>query len=171
MNWIAAIRIIVFLCVLGIHETFSTVIEIEKPKDLKKTIATKTNLLVLYTSAKTPEVTNVRNVLKTIDGVVAFVDCTNNELKKGPCKKALPDGEKFILKHYKDGQFNKDYDRQMTKNSIQNFLRDPTGEIPFEEDPTGKDVVHLLNMSVSTYISRIKIDTSLYKYKNNFGFK
>jgi hypothetical protein len=127
------------------------VIEIDKQKDLKKTIATKTNLFVLYTSnSKTPEVINVKNILKTVDGNVAFADCNSKDLKKS-CKKALPDGEAYVLKHYKDGQFNKDYDRQMTKNSLQNFLKDPTGDFPFDEEPVAKDVVHINSMSVSKY--------------------
>lgn len=156
MNLIASIRLFLVLFVIGLHETFSVVIEIDKPKDLKKTIATKTNLLVLYTGVKNSEITNIKNVLKTVDGQIAFVDCQSTELKKGPCKKALSDGETYVLKHYKDGQFNKDYDRQMNKNSIQNFLRDPTGDLPYEEDPIGKDVVHLLNMSVSINKREIK---------------
>lgn len=122
-------------------------IEIDKPKDLKKTIATRTNLFVLYTQAKTPEVTNVKNVLRSLDGHVAFVDCNSKEMKKN-CKKILED-EAYVLKHYKDGQFNKDYDRQLTKSSMQNFLKDPTGDFPFEEEPSAKDVVHINSISVS----------------------
>jgi hypothetical protein len=126
-----------------------TVIKIEKAKDLKKTISTKTNLLVFYSNGKTPEITNAMNVLKTVDGTIAFVDCSNKELKKSMCKKALSENENYSLKHYKDGQFNKNFDRQMTKNSIQSFLKDPN-EIPFEEESSAKDVVHLLDVSVGT---------------------
>lgn len=150
MNILVAIRLLLFFLIVGIHNAVSTVIQIEKPKDLKKTIATKTNLFVLYTSAKNTEIANIRNVLKTIEGAVAFVDCMNKELKKSVCKKAMSDSETYVLKHFKDGQFNKDYDRQMTKNSLQNFLRDPTGDYPYEEDPIGKDVVHILDISVSS---------------------
>jgi hypothetical protein len=147
MDWLVSIKLIVLLCFVSIHKSISTVIEIEKQKDLKKTIATKTNLFVLYAGEKNVEIANAKSVLKTIDGTVAFVDCTAKEFKKA-CKKALPEGENYVLKHYKDGQFNRDYDRQMTKNSLQNFLRDPTGDYPYEEDPTAKDVIHLMDMSV-----------------------
>lgn len=147
MNWLVVEKFSLFLFVITLQCAFSTVIEVDKQKDLKKTIATKTNLFVLYTNSKTPEVTNVKNVLKSVDGNVAFVDCNSKDMKKS-CKKALPDGEAYVLKHYKDGQFNKDYDRQMTKSSLQNFLKDPTGDFPFDEEPVAKDVVHINSISV-----------------------
>jgi protein disulfide isomerase family A protein 5 len=36
--------------------------------------------------------------------------------------------EKWVLKHYKDGEFHKDYDRALTLKSMVTFLRDPTGQ-------------------------------------------
>lgn len=47
------------------------------------------------------------------------------------------------MKHFKDGEFHKDYDRQVSVSSLINFLRDPTGDLPWEEDETGADVLHL----------------------------
>lgn len=47
------------------------------------------------------------------------------------------------LKHYKDGTFHKDYNRQVAVSSIVNFMRDPTGDLPWEEDPTSVDVMHI----------------------------
>lgn len=127
----------------------STIIEIEKPKDLKKTISSKTSLLVLFASSNAnSEVSSVKSLLRSVDGSFASVDCSSRELKK-LCKKSLPEGNTYTLKHYKDGAFNKDYDRQMTKTSLQTFMRDPTGEIPYEEEPSAKDVVHLLDTAVS----------------------
>lgn len=149
MNLTVVLKLLLMSCVVHIVNSAFTIIEVEKAKDLKKTISTKTNLLVLYaSSSKNSEVVNVKNLLKSVDGSFAIVDCTNKDLKK-LCKKALPEGNLLVLKHYKDGAFNKDYDRQMTKNSLQTFMRDPTGEIPYEEDPSGRDVVHLLDTSVS----------------------
>lgn len=145
----SVIKLFLIFCAVHIVNSAFTIIEIEKAKDLKKTISTKTNLLVLFASSpKNSDVINAKNLLKSVDGSYAVVDCTNKDLKK-LCKKSLPEGSSYVLKHYKDGAFNKDYDRQMTKNSLQNFMRDPTGEIPYEEDPTAKDVVHLLDTSVS----------------------
>ena len=156
MNLLSAFRLFLMLYLVSVINTASSIIEIEKAKDLKKTISTKTNLLVLYgLNIKNTEVISVRNLLKSVDGTFAFVDCSIKDLKK-LCKKALPEGSTYVLKHYKDGSFNKDYDRQMTKNSLSNFLRDPTGEFPYEEDPTAKDVVHLLDTSVSDTSSKQK---------------
>lgn len=149
MSLTSVLKLLLVLCVIHVITTAFTIIEIEKAKDLKKTIATKTNLLVLYaSSSRNSEVVSARNLLKTVEGSFAFVDCNNKDLKK-VCKKSLPEGSSYVLKHYKDGAFNKDYDRQMTKNSLQNFMRDPTGEFPYEEDPSAKDVVHLLDTAVS----------------------
>lgn len=53
------------------------------------------------------------------------------------------------LKHYKDGDFHKDYDRQVTVSSLVNFLRDPTGDLPWEEDQAGADVTHISDSDVS----------------------
>lgn len=59
------------------------------------------------------------------------------------CKKLKVTPDPIVLKHYKDGNFHKDYDRQMTVSSLVNFLRDPTGDLPWEEDQSGTDVIHL----------------------------
>lgn len=59
----------------------------------------------------------------------------------------------FILKHYKDGDFNKDYDRSESVSSMCNFLRDPTGDLPWEEDPTAVDIYHLLDGEVTGTIN------------------
>ena len=34
-----------------------------------------------------------------------------------------------------------------------NFMRDPTGDIPWEEDPTAADVVHVDNKQVSGHFA------------------
>lgn len=149
MNLFSVTKVFLILCFINVITSAFTFIEIDKPKDLKKTISTKTNLMVMYAvNARNAEVTSAKSLLNSVDGSFAFVDCSGKELKK-LCKKSLPEGKSYVLKHFKDGAFNKDYDRQMTKSSLQNFLRDPTGEIPFEEDPTARDVVHLLETAVS----------------------
>ena len=33
----------------------------------------------------------------------------------------------YLLKHYKDGEFNKDYDRLETVESMTTFMKDPKG--------------------------------------------
>lgn len=60
------------------------------------------------------------------------------------CKKLKISADKpYYLKHYKDGEFHKDYDRNESVNSLCNFLRDPTGDLPWDEDPTATDIFHL----------------------------
>lgn len=141
--------IIVFVHVFDCFNAAFSLIDIEKPKDLKKTIATKTNLLVLFASSlHNREVIEVKNLLKTVDGSFAIVDCSDNILKKQVCKKTLPEGSSYVLRHYKDGTFNKVYDRQLSKNSMQYFLKDPTGEIPFVEETSSADVVHIADVQV-----------------------
>lgn len=150
MNLLGIATLLFISCLVGVVKCASTIIEIEKAKDFKKSLATKTNLLVLYTSnPKSSEVVTTKNLLKSVDGSFAFVDCTVKDLKK-LCKKVLMDDNVYVLRHFKDGVFNKDYDRQMTKQSLQNFMRDPTGDIPYEEDSTAKDVIHLLETNVSS---------------------
>lgn len=67
------------------------------------------------------------------------------------CKKLKISPEPYALKHYKDGEFSKDYDRKETIGSIVNFMRDPTGDLPWEEDAASANVVHLPDSQVSCY--------------------
>lgn len=53
------------------------------------------------------------------------------------------------MKHYKDGEYHKDYDRKVAVGSFVNFMRDPTGDLPWEEDPVGADVIHVPDANVS----------------------
>lgn len=65
------------------------------------------------------------------------------------CKKLKVSSDPFTLKHYKEGEFYKDYDRRYTVSSMTNFMRDPTGDIPWEEDSTANNVVHVPDTNVS----------------------
>ena len=45
------------------------------------------------------------------------------------CKKlkvVVPGSQNYILKHFKDGNFHKDYDRKLVAASLVNFMKDPT---------------------------------------------
>ncbi|GBP91770.1 Protein disulfide-isomerase A5 [Eumeta japonica] len=67
------------------------------------------------------------------------------------CKRMkIPSDNAYYLKHYKDGQFHKDYTRPETVTSIVSFLKDPTGEIPWEEDPATIDISHLKDQEALT---------------------
>lgn len=69
------------------------------------------------------------------------------------CKKVKVTPEPITVKHYKDGDFHKDYDRQLVTASIVNFMRDPTGDLPWEEDPVGADVYHVQDANVRNFHS------------------
>ncbi|CAO1409516.1 unnamed protein product [Diamesa hyperborea] len=147
---------------------------VQKPKDFKKFVATKTNIMVLFTAnQKKDDVQNILKLFKQLEGTFGVVDCSNAELKKSVCKKAkatFTENVNYVLKHYKDGAFNKDYDRSLTKNSLQSFLRDPTGDLPFEEDPAGKDVIHILEASHLEKLFKKENKFMLMIYTNWCGY-
>ena len=55
---------------------------------------------------------------------LAIINCGK---AKKVCKKLKSSPNPRELKHFKDGEYHKDYDRQDTAKSMINFLRDPTG--------------------------------------------
>ena len=65
------------------------------------------------------------------------------------CKKNKVETSSSTLKHYKDGDFHKDYDRRETVQSMITFLRDPSGDLPWDEDEQGADVFHINDINVS----------------------
>ncbi|RZC32143.1 protein disulfide-isomerase A5, partial [Asbolus verrucosus] len=115
-------------------------------KDFKKVIRTKTNVLVCFTNSmkQTAQVIKVfreaADVIKG-QGTMVLIDCSGDSKKI--CKKLKINPDPFILKHYKNGEFNRDYDRRNSVSSMVNFMRDPTGDLPWEEDATANDVVHI----------------------------
>ncbi|XP_065357827.1 protein disulfide-isomerase A5 [Calliphora vicina] len=120
--------------------------DVSEYKDFKKLLRTKTNVLVLYTSNTKQSSEQIRIFKETAEaikgsGTMVLMDCTQTDKKK-LCKKLKVNPNPVVLKHYKDGDFHKDYDRKMTASSMTNFMRDPAGDLPWEEDPIGKDVVH-----------------------------
>lgn len=66
------------------------------------------------------------------------------------CKKLKIQNEPYFVKHYKDGDFNKDYDRRITVSSMTNFMRDPMGDLPWEEDTNAPNILHIPDANVST---------------------
>lgn len=115
-------------------------------KDFKKLMRTKNNILVCFVGSTKPttEIIKVfREAAVTIKGhgTMVLVDCSGEAKKM--CKKLKVTPEPFVIKHYKDGDFNKDYDRRETVPSMVNFMRDPSGDLPWEEDNTANDILHL----------------------------
>jgi len=129
-------------------KTNKIVQEISDHKEFKKLLKTKTNVLIYFFDKPTSG--KLINVLREVGdkvkgtGTIVSVDCSQSDGKK-LCKKLkikLTDGG-YILKHYKDGDFNKDYDRLETVESMTTFMKDPKGDAPWEEDEASANVVHL----------------------------
>ncbi|KAH9637335.1 hypothetical protein HF086_006979 [Spodoptera exigua] len=84
-------------------------------KDFKKLLRTKTNVLILY-------VNELKSSLTITD---VFKDTA--DAMKGQATLALIDCTS----------------RNESSYSLSNFLRDPTGDLPWDEDPTATDIFHL----------------------------
>ena len=123
------------LCHLEAAKKTSKIVqEISDHKELKKLLKTKTNVLIYFFDKPTSG--KLINVLREVGdkvkgtGTIVSVDCSQSDGKK-LCKKLkikLTDGG-YTLKHYKDGDFNKDYDRLETVESMTTFMKDPKGKI------------------------------------------
>jgi len=117
-------------------------------KDFKKVLRTKNNVLVLFSNnlKKTADVTKlIDEVSVEVKGLatVVSVDCNDKEGKKLCKKLKVSSDDSFVIKHYKDGDFHKNYDRALRSKSLVTFLKDPSGDLPWDEDPASQDVQHL----------------------------
>ncbi|XP_041987353.1 protein disulfide-isomerase A5 [Aricia agestis] len=125
----------------------SVISDIDDVKEFKKLLRTKTNVLVLFvnnlkSSQSTADV--FREAADNVRGhaTLVIIDCNGSDAKK-LCKKFKVSDKPFYIKHYKDGEYHKDYDRGLTVSAMTNFLRDPTGDLPWDEDPSAADIFHL----------------------------
>ncbi|XP_026466424.1 protein disulfide-isomerase A5-like [Ctenocephalides felis] len=120
--------------------------DITDAKDLKKILRTKNNVLICFIE-NSKSTLNIVKVFKDVaeiikgQGTMVLVDCSGDAKKM--CKKLKVSPEPYVLKHYKNGEFHKDYDRRESVSSLVNFMRDPTGDLPWEEDPSAQKVVHI----------------------------
>ena len=124
----------------------SLVIPVNDHKEFKKLLRTKTNVMVLFVAdlKKSVEVSSVLvEASSEVRGLATCltIDCVTKEGRK-LCKKLKVAADSFVLKHYKDGEFHKDYDRAVTVKSLVTFLKDPSGDLPWDEDPAAQDVMH-----------------------------
>lgn len=160
----------------GKSHTKSAVIEdIADIKDLKKLLRTKNNVLVMYVASLKEAAAGVkafRDAAQLIKGLgtMALLDCSGADVKK-LCKKQKATPQPQLLRHYKDGEFHKDYDRQVLAASIVNFMREPTGDLPWEEDPTGADVQHIQDAgTLAKFLKREQRPTLVMFYAPWCGF-
>ena len=124
----------------------SLVIPVSDHKEFKKLLRTKTNVMVLFVAdvKKSADVSAVVGEASSeVRGLATCVtiDCVTKEGRK-LCKKLKVATDSYVLKHYKDGDFHKDYDRAVTVKSLVTFLKDPSGDLPWDEDPAAQDVMH-----------------------------
>ncbi|XP_037957531.1 protein disulfide-isomerase A5 [Teleopsis dalmanni] len=120
--------------------------DVQDLKDFKKLLRTRTNVLVMFISNPKEAAVPLRIFRDAAEvvrgtGTTVLLDCSLQGRRK-LCKHLKAITKPYCMKHYKDGSFHKDYTRQMAVSSIYNFMRDPTGDLPWEEEAIGKDVVH-----------------------------
>lgn len=138
-----------------------TIENLQNEKEFKKLLKTKNNILVIFMSSNKEHLNLLKIFRESSDlikglGTLVAIECATGDLKK-LCKKLKIVPEPYVIKHYKDGEFHKDYDRAISVSSITNFMKDPTGDIPWEEDPIGVDVFHISDPPVSHDFSVIWI--------------
>lgn len=142
------LSIILLTSVEAKKQKSSVLSDITDIKEFKKLLRTKTNVLILFVNEPKSSASIIDVFKSTADALkgqatLALIDCNNVEGKKLCKKLKIGTDKSYSIKHYKDGEFHKDYDRSESINSMSNFLRDPTGDLPWDEDPTATDIFHL----------------------------
>uniref|UniRef100_A0A8C4Q781 Protein disulfide isomerase family A, member 5 n=1 Tax=Eptatretus burgeri TaxID=7764 RepID=A0A8C4Q781_EPTBU len=117
-------------------------------KDLKKLVRTRNNVLVWYKgrgSGNDKKLQLLEEVAEDVRGMgtVVWVDCGNQEARKICKKMKVEPGASGTLYHYKDGEFHLEYTRPETFKSLTAFMKDPTGDALWEEEPGANDLVHI----------------------------
>ncbi len=141
------ILVLALLLPLAYSKHTKTTLSVSDQKEWKKLLKTHTNILALFTSGDKQVADFLPTFEKVADqirgkGTLVYVDCSSKDGKK-LCKNLKIKPNQFVLKHFKDGVFNKDYDRLMQEKSLYSFMEDPTADPPWSEDPTADDVRHL----------------------------
>ena len=138
--------ILLLACVASSFADLKHAVTVSDHKAWKKLLKTRTNVLALFASGQK----QVGDFLSVYDrvagkimgkGTLVFLDCAKDSKKL--CKTLKVKPEPFMLKHYKDGSFNKDYDRLLQEKSLLSFMENPTADPPWSEDPTAGDVRHI----------------------------
>uniref|UniRef100_A0A0A9YNZ9 Protein disulfide-isomerase A5 n=2 Tax=Lygus hesperus TaxID=30085 RepID=A0A0A9YNZ9_LYGHE len=139
---------LVLLCLVESKQNAKSnaVLEVSDTKEWKKILRTKTNVLALFVTQPKQSNAAIKIFNEAAEqvkgqGTMIFVECTGGTNKL--CKQLKATAEPYTLRHYKNGEFHKVYDRKEAVTSIVNFMRDPTGDVPWDEDESIGDVVHL----------------------------
>ncbi|CAF3708791.1 unnamed protein product [Rotaria sordida] len=116
-------------------------------KDFRRLLKQNKNVLVLCSpNEKTAK--PVLQLFKQVEpeikglGLLVYISC---EKGKKLCKKFKCDTNNNELRHFKDGDFHKVYDRAHVAKSMITFMLDPKGEMPWDEDELTRDILHLNN--------------------------
>ncbi|VDK61347.1 unnamed protein product [Onchocerca ochengi] len=143
--------LVILSLLLNVVSERNYIVTINDQKDYKKVLRVHKNVLILFSNSSMDKNNQLKKVIKTTmeaakqamgQGTVAQINCNHGELRK-LCKKLKITPKPYILKHYQNGEFHKDYDRRMIAKSMYRFLLDPTGDIPWDEDSTAVNVIHL----------------------------
>lgn len=145
----------VFLLTVAVHSAHSgktkftglkNTVRASELKEWKKLLKTRNNVLALFANGQNsvseflPMYEKVASNMRG-KGTLVFVDCAGDAKKM--CKNLKMRPSPYILKHYRDGSFHKDYDRLMEEKSMLGFMGNPTAEPPWSEDPTAGGVRHV----------------------------
>ena len=148
MKLILTLSILFCLARCAKNSQKSRVESVTDHKELKKVLRTKNNVLTLFINHQKKS----GELAKTLDEVsvevkglatIISVDCNDKDGKKLCKKLKIASDPAFVIKHFKDGDFHKDYDRALKSKSLVTFLKDPTGDLPWDEDPASEAVTHL----------------------------
>lgn len=161
------------LCSHGQKKGKHLLLKIEDFKEFKKLLRTKTNLLLIFTKTE-KSLSSIQSVVQTVaeemkgKSTIVTINCSD---AKKLCKKFKAPSSEIHIKHFKDGEFNRDYDRKYTVKSMVKFLQDPKGDIPWEEDPDAENVVHIdSEQNLNKMLKKQKLPMLLMFYAPWCGF-
>uniref|UniRef100_A0AC34QUX8 Thioredoxin domain-containing protein n=1 Tax=Panagrolaimus sp. JU765 TaxID=591449 RepID=A0AC34QUX8_9BILA len=141
-----------FLIFVLLQNVFASSVEVLNDHgSFKSLIKSRNNVLIFFNNVpKTDDfydlnwkVLNEAGASVKGIGTVAFIDCTSKDGQK-LCKllKTVPEKNLFSIKYYKNGEFNKYYDRTLAADTIRRFLKDPDGPVPYADEPEAANVLH-----------------------------
>jgi protein disulfide-isomerase-like protein len=158
-----------FLYIPSCFASKCTVAQLSDHKDHKKFVKSRSNILVVFVNSDA-EINAISNgfLCETIDRMkgqfdVSFVNCEGGGRKL--CKQQKVNPAPSLIYHYTNGEFNVEYDRPHSAKSLSAFLKNPSGESPWSDDPSATSVTHVEDMpSFSRLISRPKLPVLVMFY-------
>lgn len=144
------------------------VVTVSELKEWKKLLKTRNNVLALFSEGQKsvseflPLFEDVAERIRG-KGTLAFVDCSSEAKKM--CKNLKIKPKPYVLKHYKEGTYHKDYDRLMETKSMLSFMENPTADPPWSEDPSASKIRHIEGpQDLVSFLRMEKRPTLLFLY-------